>query len=87
MALKIRLQRYGKKGVPFYHLVVTDSRNARNGRFIEKVGFYNPMPELSIVELNTERIVHWYKTGARPSDCVANLLRLKKVDVASLAKG
>ena len=86
MALKIRLQRFGKKSSPFYHVVVTDSRNARNGRFIERVGNYNPMPELSEIVLNTERIAHWYKVGARPSDCVANLLKIKNVDLAALTK-
>jgi small subunit ribosomal protein S16 len=81
MALKIRLQRHGSKNAPFYHVVVTDSRNARNGRFIEKVGYYTPTKEPSIVELNGERISHWYNVGARPSDCVANLLRIKKIEL------
>ena len=86
MALKLRLQRLGNKGRPFYHVVVTDSRNARNGRFIERLGYYNPMPELSVVELKTDRLVHWYSVGARPSNCVTNLLRIKKIDLAALAK-
>lgn len=86
MALKLRLQRFGCKARPFYHVVVTDSRNARNGRFIERVGHYNPMPELSVVELKTDRLVHWYKVGARPTDTVASLLKIKKIDLASLAK-
>ena len=80
MALRIRLQRYGNTHRPFYHVVVTDSRNARNGRFIEKLGHYNPMVEPSAIELDAERIAHWYKVGARPSDCVANLLKVKKID-------
>jgi small subunit ribosomal protein S16 len=79
MALKIRLQRYGAKNDPFYHVVVTDSRNARNGRFIEKVGYYNPQTEPSTIELKGERITHWYQLGARPSDCVANLMRIQKI--------
>lgn len=86
MALKIRLKRLGKKGHPFYHIVVTDSRNARNGRFLEQVGHYDPMPELSLVEFNVERVVHWYKVGARPSNCVKNLFKIKKVDIPALAK-
>ena len=84
MALKIRLQRHGNKGRPFYHLVVTDSRNARNGRFIEQLGHYNPTTEPSVIVLETERIAHWYKLGARPSDTVASLLRAKKVDITKV---
>jgi len=84
MALKIRLQRHGNKGRPFYHLVVTDSRNARNGRFIEQLGHYNPTTEPSVIELNSERIAHWYKIGARPSDTVASLLRAKKIDITKV---
>jgi small subunit ribosomal protein S16 len=84
MALKIRLQRFGKKGKPFYHIVITDSRNARNGRFIERIGHYDPMPDLSIVEIAVDRLAHWYKVGARPSDTVANLMKIKKITPASL---
>ena len=86
MALKMRLKRLGRKGRPFYHVVVTDSRNARNGRFIEQVGHYDPAPELSLIEFNLDRVVHWYKVGARPSDSVAAMLRAKKIDIATLAK-
>jgi small subunit ribosomal protein S16 len=81
MALKMRLQRHGNKGRPFYHVVVTDSRNARNGRFIEQLGYYNPEAEPSVIELKPERMAHWYKVGARPSVCVASLLRAKKIDL------
>lgn len=86
MSLKIRMQRRGCKKNPFYHVVVTDSRNARNGRFIEKVGHYNPMLTPSAVFFKTDRIAHWYKVGARPSDTVATLLRKTNVDIASLAQ-
>lgn len=79
MALKIRLQRHGKIGKPVYDVVITDSRNARNGKCIEYVGCYNPMPEQSIVELKKERIAHWYKLGARPSNCVKNLIKINNV--------
>jgi small subunit ribosomal protein S16 len=84
MALKLRLQRFGSKGSPFFHVVVTDSRNARNGRFIEKLGYYNPMTEPSVIELKSDRMAHWYKVGARPSDCVANLLSKKKIDLSKI---
>lgn len=86
MALKIRLQRRGGHKNPFYHVVVTDSRNARNGRFIEKIGHYNPMVTPSAIVLKTDRMAHWYKVGARPSDTVGTLLRKTKVDIAALAK-
>jgi small subunit ribosomal protein S16 len=86
MALKIRLQRRGGKKNPFYHVVVTDSRNARNGRFIEKLGHYNPMVTPSAVSFKTDRIAHWYRVGARPSDTVSTLLRKTNVDIAALAK-
>jgi small subunit ribosomal protein S16 len=86
MALKMRLKRLGRKGSPFYHIVVTDSRNARNGRFIEQIGHYNPMPELSLIEINVERALHWYKIGARPSDSFSALLKAKKVCLSTLAK-
>ena len=84
MSLKIRLARIGCKNRPFYHLVVADSRCARNGRFIERVGYYNPLTEPSVIELNSERIAHWYKVGARPSDSVAALLRAKKIDLTKV---
>lgn len=77
MSLKIRLARGGAKKRPFYRIVVADSRMPRDGRFIERVGTYNPMlpkehPER--VELKTERIQHWLSVGARPSDRVAKFL-------------
>lgn len=83
MSVKIRLARLGNKNRPFYHVVVTDSRSPRNGRYLENVGYYNPMNEPSTIELNADRISHWYKLGARPSDSVANLLRVKKIDLKS----
>lgn len=80
MALKFRLQRFGARGKPFYHVVVINSRAARNsGRRIECVGIYNPMPEKSVVELKKDRIEHWHKIGARPSNCVKNLFRIHNI--------
>jgi small subunit ribosomal protein S16 len=77
MSLKIRMSRGGAKKRPFYSIVVADSRSPRDGRFIEKLGTYNPMldrghPER--VTLKTERIQHWLKVGAQPSDRVARFL-------------
>jgi small subunit ribosomal protein S16 len=84
MALKIRLQRHGNANRPFYHIVVTDSRNARNGRFIERLGYYNAQTEPSVIEFNADRIAHWYKIGARPSDTCAALFRAKKLDLTKI---
>jgi small subunit ribosomal protein S16 len=77
MALKIRMTRGGAKKRPFYSIVVADSRNPRDGRFIEKVGTYNPMLDRGHkdrVVLKSERIEHWIKMGATPSDRVARFL-------------
>lgn len=74
MSLRIRLSRGGAKKRPFYRIVVADSRNARDGRFIERVGTYNPMVEKDHPErvvLKEERIRHWLGVGATPSDRVA----------------
>lgn len=77
MSLKIRLARGGAKKRPFYRIVVADSRMPRDGRFIERVGTYNPMlpkEHPDRVELKAERIQHWLSVGARPSDRVARFL-------------
>ena len=77
MSLKIRLARGGAKKRPFYRIVVADSRMPRDGRFIERVGTYNPMlpkEHPDRIELKTERIQHWLSVGARPSDRVARFL-------------
>lgn len=77
MAVVIRMARQGAKKNPFYHIVVADSRSPRDGRFIERVGTYNPMLEKGDeqrVRLNGERIKHWLGVGAQPSDRVARFL-------------
>lgn len=77
MALKIRLARGGAKKRPFYQIVVADARSPRDGRFVEKVGTYNPMlPQgnQDRVRLNTDRIKHWLSVGAQPTDRVALFL-------------
>lgn len=77
MSLKIRLARGGAKKRPFYRIVVADSRMPRDGRFIERVGTYNPMlpkEHPDRVNLKTERMQHWLSVGARPSDRVAKFL-------------
>lgn len=73
----IRLARGGAKKRPFYHIVVTDSRNKRDGRYIERLGFFNPIATggEEKLRLDRERAEHWISKGARPSDRVAGLLR------------
>ena len=73
----IRLARGGSKKRPFYHVVVTNSRSARDGRFIERVGFFNPIAQGNEerVRLNMERIQYWIGNGAQPSERVATLLK------------
>jgi small subunit ribosomal protein S16 len=75
--VKIRLTRGGAKKRPFYHIIVTDSRSARDGRNIERVGFYNPVAagNEKQVELNTERVQYWIGQGAQMTDKVANLYK------------
>lgn len=73
----IRLARGGAKKRPFYHLVVTDSRNARDGRYIERLGYFNPVArgQEPRINLNNERIEHWLSQGAQPSERVSKLLK------------
>ena len=79
MAVKIRLQRKGRKGSPFYHIVAADSRSPRDGRFIEKIGTYNPLTVPATIELNRDRAYEWLKNGAQPTDTVRAILRFKGV--------
>jgi small subunit ribosomal protein S16 len=79
MATKIRLQRHGKKGNAFFHIVVADGRAPRDGRYIEKLGTYNPVTNPATIELNFDRAVHWVSTGATPTDTTKALLSYKGV--------
>lgn len=74
MSTKIRLSRHGKKGYAFYHIVVADSRAPRDGRFIEKLGTYNPNTNPATVELNFESAVKWVGVGAQPTDTARSIL-------------
>jgi small subunit ribosomal protein S16 len=74
MPVRIRLQRHGKKGKPIYWIVAADSRAKRDGRFLEKLGIYNPNTLPATVELNLDRAVDWLQNGAQPSDTARNLL-------------
>ena len=73
--VKIRLKRMGGHKKPFYRVVVADSRNARNGRFIEELGYYDPMVEPPVIKLDEEKAKKWLETGAKPSDTARALLK------------
>lgn len=85
--VKIRLSRGGGKKNPFYHLTVTDSRNRRDGSYIERVGYYNPVAKGSEVPLkiDTGRVEYWLGQGAQPSDRVASLIKRFQKENASAA--
>lgn len=75
MAVKIRLKRMGAKKKPFYRVVVADSRSPRDGRFIEEIGYYNPLTEPVDIKINDEKAIKWLKTGALPTDTVRDLFK------------
>jgi small subunit ribosomal protein S16 len=79
MATKIRLQRHGKKGYPFYHVVVADSRSKRDGRFIEKLGTYNPNTNPATIDIDFDQTLNWVSTGAEMSDTARAILSYKGV--------
>jgi len=79
MAVHMRLRREGKRKQPAYRIVVADSRAPRDGRFIEELGYYHPLSNPSEVKIEPERAVYWLRTGARPSDQVAKLLRITEI--------
>ncbi|MDY2743962.1 MAG: 30S ribosomal protein S16 [Eubacteriales bacterium] len=75
MAVKIRLRRMGAKKAPFYRIVVADSRYPRNGRFIEEIGYYDPMKEPAVLSVDNDKATQWIKNGAQPTDTVRDLLK------------
>lgn len=79
MATKIRLARHGRKGRPFYHVVVADSRAPRDGRYIERIGSYNPMTNPATIDLDFERALYWLGVGAQPTDTVRRILSYEGV--------
>lgn len=79
MPVKIRLQRKGRKKRPYYHIVVADSRAKRDGAYIERLGFYNPMTKPATIELDRERAYEWLTKGAQPTDTARAILRYKGV--------
>ena len=79
MAVKIRLRRMGAKKAPFYRVVVADSRYPRDGRFIEEIGYYNPMKEPSEIKIDAEKAKKWIANGAQPTDTVKALLKKSNI--------
>ena len=77
MPVKIRLQRHGKKGKPFYWIVAADARSKRDGKYLEKLGIYNPNTNPATVELNVDGAVTWLQNGAQPTDTAKTLLSYK----------
>jgi small subunit ribosomal protein S16 len=79
MAVKIRLARHGAKKRPFYRIVVADGECRRDGRFLEIVGTYNPLPDPAKVQLKNDRIQYWIQQGATPTDTVKNILKKESI--------
>ena len=79
MAVKIRLARHGSKGAPFYRIVVADSRSPRDGRFIDRIGTYNPRTQPSDIQVDADKARQWLDKGAQPTDQVRKLLKVSGV--------
>ena len=79
--VRIRLARGGAKKKPYYRIVVADQRCKRDGRYLERIGFYNPMVKENRIEIDAERIKHWLSVGAQPSDRVGKLMKLANINV------
>ncbi len=92
MPVKIRLQRHGRKGYAYYHIVIADSKAPRDGKFIERIGSYNPNTNPATINLNFDRALYWLTTGAQPTDTTRNILSdegvlLKKHLLEGVKKG
>jgi len=87
MSVKIRLQRHGKKGKPFYYIVVADSRVKRDGKFIDRIGSYNPITNPATIELDVDNAVNWLEKGAQPTDTARAILSYKGVLMKKHLKG
>ena len=75
MAVKMRLRRMGMKKAPFYRVIVADSRSPRDGRFIEEIGYYNPLTEPAEIKIDAEKAKKWIGNGAQPTETVKSLLK------------
>jgi len=79
MAVKIRLKRIGAKKAPFYRVVVADERSPRDGKFIEEIGYYNPITEPADIKINAEKATKWLNNGAQPTETVRTLLKKTEI--------
>ena len=79
MAVKIRLKRIGAKKTPFYRVVVADERSPRDGKFIEEIGYYNPLTDPADIKINAEKATKWLKDGAQPTETVRTLLKKTEI--------
>ena len=79
MAVKIRLRRMGQKKAPFYRVIVADSRSPRDGRFIEEIGYYNPMTNPAEIKIDAEKAKTWLTNGAQPTETVKSLLKKSEI--------
>jgi len=79
--VRIRLARGGAKKKPYYRIVVADQRCKRDGRYLERIGFYNPMVKENRILIDAERLKHWLSVGAQPSDRVGKLMKLANINV------
>jgi len=79
MSVRMRLSRKGRRKKPFYHIVIADQRRSRDGKFIEKLGTYNPMTKPATIDLDRDKALEWVQKGAQPSDTVRAILRFKGV--------
>ena len=78
--VKIRLKRVGAKKKPFYRVVVADSRSPRNGRFIEEIGYYNPLTDPAEIKIDAEKATKWLGNGAQPTETVARLFKAAGIE-------
>ncbi len=81
MSVRLRLRRQGRKGRPFYHIVAADSRAPRDGKFLEKVGSYNPTANPAVIEVDHALVIKWLKNGAQPTNTVSAILRYTGVNL------
>ena len=79
MAVKIRLRRMGQKKAPFYRVIVADSRSPRDGRFIEEIGYYDPMTNPANIKIDAEKAKTWLANGAQPTETVKSLLKKSEI--------
>ena len=77
--VKIRLRRMGAKKAPFYRVIVADARSPRDGRFIEEIGYYNPMTNPAEIKIDAEKATAWLKNGAQPTETVKSLLKKSEI--------